>query len=78
MDLMQASDLGIRLAVMMALCTYGGYRLDQWRDSQPLFLPLGAGLGLGGGMWTAIRSVDRLTGRSDAGTGGRGDDDGPA
>jgi len=60
---MQASDLGIRLAVMIALCTYGGYWLDQWLDSLPLFLLLGAGLGLGGGMWSAVRSINRLTRR---------------
>lgn len=58
---MQASDLGLRLAVTMALCCYGGYRLDQWLDTQPIFLLVGAFVGLGGGMWSAIKAVNRIT-----------------
>jgi F0F1-type ATP synthase assembly protein I len=60
---MQASDLGIRLALMVVVFTYGGFKLDQWLDSQPILLIVGSFLGLGGGMWSAVRSVNRLTGR---------------
>jgi F0F1-type ATP synthase assembly protein I len=79
---MQASDLGIRLALMVVVFTYGGFKLDQWLDSQPILLIVGAFLGLGGGMWSAVRSVNRLTGREPSppapGETGEEGDDGPA
>ena len=59
---MQASDLGVRLAIFAALPTYGGYELDQWLDTSPLFLIAGAAFGLGGGMWSVIRSVNAIAG----------------
>lgn len=79
---MQASDLGIRLALVMLVFTYGGYRLDAWLSTSPLLLILGVFVGLGGGMWSAVRSVDRITARSrkDRGPPRRpdGSGDGPA
>ena len=77
---MQAADLGVRMAVMMSLCTYGGYRLDQWLQTQPLFILVGSFLGLGGGMWTVVRSVNKLlesdrTRRSSGSSKGKGKHD---
>lgn len=78
LDLMQCAGLGIQLAMTIALCTYLGMLLDKWLGTQPILLIVGAFLGLGSGMWYAVRAVDRATG------GGRGrnasveqDDDSP-
>ena len=68
-DLMQASDLGLRLAIFAALPTYGGYELDQWLDTSPLFILVGAAFGIGGGMWSVVKSVNRIS------ASGRRDDD---
>ena len=60
MNLMQLSALGIQLAVSILVCTFGGFWLDRWLDSSPLLLIVGAFLGVGAGMWHAVREVDRV------------------
>lgn len=88
-DLMQCAGLGVQLALTVALCTYLGYLADQWLDTLPIALLVGAFVGLGSGMWSAVKTVERVTaeGRkgkdsdgtgSGAGTGpGSGNDDSP-
>lgn len=61
LDLMQASDLGLRLGITMVAFTYGGYWLDQWLGTSPLLLLLGAFIGFAGGTWLAVRAVNALT-----------------
>lgn len=58
-QLLQFADLGTRLAVCIAGLTYGGYRLDSWLDTSPIFLITGALLGTAAGMWSVISSVER-------------------
>ena len=74
LDLMQCSGLGIQLAVTLALCTYLGMLLDQWLGTEPILLIVGAFLGLGLGMWSVVKAVDRATARS-PGRGEAADDD---
>jgi len=64
LDLMQCAGLGIQLAITISLCTYLGYLADQWLDTLPIALLVGAFFGLGAGMWSAVRAIDRVTGRA--------------
>ncbi|MFT7463681.1 MAG: F0F1-type ATP synthase assembly protein I, partial [Pseudohongiellaceae bacterium] len=57
---------GIQLAITVSLCTYLGYLADQWLDTLPIALLVGAFLGLGAGMWSAVKTIDRVTGRAKA------------
>ena len=62
LDLMQCAGLGIQLAITICLCTYLGYLADQWLDTLPIALLVGAFFGLGAGMWSAVRAIDRVSG----------------
>jgi F0F1-type ATP synthase assembly protein I len=59
---MRFADLGIRLAVIAALFSYGGHRLDQWLDTGPWLLLTGCLLGFGGGMWSVVSAVNSMGG----------------
>lgn len=61
LDLMQCSGLGIQLAVTLALCTYLGMLLDQWLGTEPILIIVGGFLGLGSGMWSVVKAVERAT-----------------
>ncbi|MDZ7373920.1 MAG: AtpZ/AtpI family protein [candidate division KSB1 bacterium] len=50
-------DLGFRLALMVFIGLYGGYKLDQKLGVLPLFTILGSLLGMGGGLYTVYRAV---------------------
>ena len=49
--------VGLQLAVTILIFIYVGYRLDLHFDKSPLFLCLGAFLGLGAGMYNLIKSL---------------------
>ncbi|MCB9899205.1 MAG: AtpZ/AtpI family protein [Planctomycetes bacterium] len=57
-DLLKYADLGTRLALLAALFSYGGYQLDQWLQTGPIFLLVGALLGMGAGMYSVVMAVD--------------------
>jgi F0F1-type ATP synthase assembly protein I len=50
-------DLGFRLALMVLLGLYGGYKLDRRLGVLPLFTIIGSLLGMGGGMYSIYRTV---------------------
>jgi len=50
-------DLGFRLALMVVLGLYGGYKLDRRLGVLPLFTIIGSLLGMGGGMYSIYRTV---------------------
>ena len=58
-DLMQFADLGMRLALAVAVFTYAGYRLDAWLSTSPWFLIALCFAGVGGGMVSVVRGVNR-------------------
>lgn len=54
------STLGIQLAFFMVLFVYGGYRLDSYLNSSPLFVALGAIVGFGGGIYNLINGLRHM------------------
>ena len=56
---MQFADLGIRLALSVAVFTYAGYRLDAWLSTSPWFLIALCFVGVAGGMVSVVRGVNR-------------------
>lgn len=58
-DLMQFADLGIRLALSVAVFTYAGYRLDAWLSTSPWLLIALCFVGVAGGMVSVVRGVNR-------------------
>ncbi len=74
-------DLGVRMFVFLALFTFAGYGLDQWLDSYPLWLVVGAILGAGAGMTHVVVSVLKESGgpldRSERSDRGDPDDETP-
>jgi F0F1-type ATP synthase assembly protein I len=58
-DLMQFADLGLRLALAVAVFTYAGYRLDAWLSTSPWFLIALCFAGVAGGMVSVVRGVNR-------------------
>lgn len=55
--------LGTSLAVTVLLGLGGGYWLDEGLGTRPLFLLLGAALGLGAALYHFFRTVEALTKR---------------
>lgn len=63
------STVGMQLALFLVLFTYGGYRLDVKFGTSPVFVLLGAVLGLAGGMYNllkGLKEVDRYLKKSDS------------
>jgi F0F1-type ATP synthase assembly protein I len=56
---MQFADLGMRLAVAVAVFSYAGYRLDAWLSTSPWFLITLCFAGVAGGMVSVVRGVNR-------------------
>ena len=52
--------MGIELAVIMLAFVYGGYKLDVTFDKMPLFICLGAALGMGAGLYNMMRRLKAL------------------
>ncbi len=63
------STIGMQLALFLILFTYGGYRLDVKFGTSPVFVLLGAVLGLAGGMYNllkGLKEIDRYLKKSGA------------
>jgi len=59
----------MQLALFLVLFTYGGHRLDVRLGTSPLFVLLGAALGLGAGMYNllkGLKEIDRYLKKEDA------------
>lgn len=56
------AGLGVQLAVWVALPAYLGYLVDDWLGTRPWFLITGCVLGSVGGLWDAVRQVERVFG----------------
>jgi F0F1-type ATP synthase assembly protein I len=54
------STLGIQLAFFMVLFVYGGYKLDNYLKTSPLFVALGGILGLGAGLYNLIKGLQQM------------------
>ena len=52
--------MGIELTVIMLAFVYGGYKLDVTFDKMPLFICLGAALGMGAGLYNMMRRLKAL------------------
>jgi F0F1-type ATP synthase assembly protein I len=64
-NIMQLADLGLRLALSVALATFAGLKLDQWFDTSPWLLILCSLLGVVAGMVSTIRGVGRWQSAAD-------------
>jgi len=58
-DLGQFADLGMRLAIVTAVFTFAGYKLDEWLSTGPWLLIVMCFVGVTGGMMSVIRGVNR-------------------
>jgi F0F1-type ATP synthase assembly protein I len=54
------STLGIQLAFFMVLFVYGGFRLDSYLNTSPLFVALGAVIGFGGGIYNLVSGLSHM------------------
>jgi len=56
------AGLGLQFGVTVALLALGGYALDRWAGTLPLFLLVGVGLGFAGGLISLVRHVPAVRG----------------
>jgi ATP synthase protein I len=61
-DLARYAGLGLQFGVTVALLSLGGYALDRWAGTLPLFLLVGLALGFAGGLISLIRHVPAARG----------------
>jgi F0F1-type ATP synthase assembly protein I len=61
-DFARYAGLGVQFGVTVALLSLGGYALDNWTGTSPLFLLIGVGLGFAGGLISLIRHVPPVRG----------------
>ena len=54
------TTLGIQLAFLMVIFVYGGFRLDNYLKTSPLFVALGAFLGFGIGLYTLMSGLKQM------------------
>ena len=54
------ATVGITLVVATALATVGGYFLDRWLGTKPLFTLIGLGVGIASGFREFFRAIKRL------------------
>ena len=54
------ASAGIELAGILCGLTLLGLLLDHWLDTTPIFLLIGAGLGITGGMYQVIRRAGNM------------------
>ncbi|MFH0976713.1 MAG: AtpZ/AtpI family protein [Spirochaetota bacterium] len=63
------TTLGIQIAVFMVLFVYGGYKIDVYFETSPLFVAVGAILGMGASLYnllTGLRQMDKILKQDDA------------
>lgn len=51
------AGLGLQFGFTVALLSLGGYALDRWAGTLPLFLLVGVALGFAGGLISLLRHV---------------------
>lgn len=56
------AGLGLQFGVTVALLSLGGYALDRWAGTLPLFLLVGLALGFTGGLISLVRQVPAARG----------------
>ena len=56
-DFARYAGLGLQFGFSVALLSLGGYALDRWAGTLPLFLIVGVALGFTGGMISLLRQV---------------------
>ena len=61
------TTLGIQLAVLMVIFVYGGFRLDNYLKTSPLFVALGAFSGFGIGLYNLIKGLKQMDKASEKG-----------
>lgn len=61
-DYVRYAGLGLQFGVTVALLSLGGYALDRWAGTSPLFLLVGVGLGFAGGLISLLRHVPAARG----------------
>jgi ATP synthase protein I len=54
------ATVGITLVVATALATVGGYFLDGWLGTKPVFTLIGLGVGIASGFREFFRAIRRL------------------
>jgi len=59
-SVMAYSGIGLQLAGTILVFVYGGYRLDVYRSSSPVYLVAGAVLGLSIGFYSMIKELGAL------------------
>ncbi|MCX7679736.1 MAG: AtpZ/AtpI family protein [Spirochaetes bacterium] len=63
------STVGIQLALFLVLFTYGGYKLDVRLGTSPLFILVGAMVGLAAGLYNllkGLKEIDRYLKKTDS------------
>lgn len=61
-DYARYAGLGLQFGVTVALLALGGYALDRWAGTLPLFLLVGVALGFAGGLISLVRQVPAARG----------------
>jgi ATP synthase protein I len=61
-DYVRYAGLGLQFGFTVALLSLGGYALDRWAGTLPLFLLVGVGLGFAGGLISLLRHVPAARG----------------
>ena len=54
------SSLGINLVLTTAVCTVGGWYLDKWLHTQPVFVMSGFVVGTFGGFYQIFLAIKRM------------------
>lgn len=60
----ELGDLGLRFALFLSLCVWGGWKLDQRAGLRPWLTLTGTAVGLGLGGWWAFLRLRELTERN--------------
>lgn len=60
-SLQTVSTAGLELGFIVFAMVMGGWALDKWLKTAPVFVLLGVAIGIGGGMFRFIRRFMKLT-----------------
>jgi F0F1-type ATP synthase assembly protein I len=56
-DLGKFAGLGIQYAATLGIFAFGGFKMDEWLDTKPIFLLLAVFLGFVGGTLSLVKKV---------------------
>ncbi len=54
------STIGLQLAIILVISVYGGYRLDLWLDTSPVFVLVGSCFGMGAGLYNLLKGLKEI------------------